>query len=141
MALLFVLLAALREVHGVERLAAGRVWLVTFDVLLEAQGRLGVGDGRPRGFFVDDLLRLHVGVPALVLVNGRSALLQQLVHPIVFVVRDVLGVRLRRRGAGEQHVQEVVRVAVVPGPTEQRHVVGTAAGLFEVGTPTPGSPA
>src|SRR5829696_7831198 len=82
-------LLAARERDGVERLAAGRARLVARDVLLEAERRLCVGDGDPRGVLDQELLGLHVRLLALALVYGGLALLEQLVHLRVLVVGDV----------------------------------------------------
>src|SRR5918995_3872599 len=123
-------LRAAREGDGVERLAPSRAGLVALHVLLEAEGRLGVGDGDPRCVLDQELLGLHVGLLALGLVYGGLALLEQLVHLRVLVVGDVQGVLFGRARAPEQDVEEVVRVAVVAGPAEKgRRVVARTCSL------------
>ena len=122
----------------VERLAAGRVGVEALHRFLEAYRRLDVGDGDPRGVLVHDLLRLVVGLLALVLVDARLALQEQLVDLGVLVVGDVLRVRRGGGRAVEQHVQEVVGVAVVPRPPEQAHRMCPLAGLLQVRAPLVG---
>src|SRR5215207_7131288 len=128
-------LLAARERDGVERLAAGRARLVARDVLLETQRWLGVGDGDPRGVLDQELLGLHVDLLALALVYGGLTLLEQLVHLGVLVVGDVQCVSRSSARAPEEHVEEVVRVPVVPGPSEKGHRVIARARPLQVGAP------
>src|SRR5215212_4091791 len=130
--------ASAAQADGVERLAAGRVRLIALHLVLQAHRGLDVGDGNPRGVLDEHLLRLEVEPLALVLVYGRPGLIEYLIYLRVLVVGNVQRVFLGCRLAREEDVQEVVRVAVVPGPTEQAHVVLASTRLLQVRPPLVG---
>src|SRR5258708_18363704 len=80
----------------------------------------------PRRLFLEDLLRLLIELGALGDAVGALGRDQQIVERLVAPLGRVRAGG-RRRGAAEENVEEVVRIAIVAGPPAPRHLM--AAGL------------
>src|SRR5262249_62067870 len=81
-----------------------------------------MGDGEPRRLLLEDELRLLVQLGALSLIGRHFRLHDEIVEALVAPFGRIAAARPRRRTA-EQRMEEIVRIAVVPGPTELRGLV------------------
>ena len=86
----------------------------------------------PRRLLLEDHLRLLVELRALGLVGGLLRLGDQVVELLVAPLGAVVAAD---RVAAEQHVEEVVRIAVVAGPAEHHRALAVASPWRASGIP------
>src|SRR6266702_4201949 len=121
-------------IDAVEFMLAERAQLEADDFLAHRLELYRMRDGEPWCLFLEDDLRLAIERVALLDVGLMLGLDDQVIEGLEAPFGDVAAAGFGGI-ATEQDVQEVVRVAVVAGPAQLRHLVLALLGALAVVTP------